>query len=219
MLKDRPFRVAFLFSIGLHSVLLSPLSSFLNHPAKIQNTNIEVTYIAIEEEKALATKPAPITEEKVSLKEEGPTPKEVARPKKVEAKDPKETTKKRPDKDRVLTKEAFINKEVIDLNSIYMGDGQSDSLNYLRSIRKKINLYVHRNYDPPMGEGEAFLHFVLNPNGSVHSAAIISDNFERNERLRNLCLDSIYRSSPFKPFPKKLGLPRAAFKISISFKK
>lgn len=227
MIIDRPFRIAMLFSIGLHSVLFSPLLGFISHPIKSYNTNIEVTYINIKE-KELATKPIPIEEAKVSLqKERKSLSKDKEVPKHIKPKEPKEkkiSKKREPlrkpkSSQKKIIKMADAYDRAIDLSSISFSNGWSDSLNYLHTIRNKINLYVHRNYDVSMGEGEAVIHFVLKPDGTVQSASIIRDSLGTNNRLRKLCLDSIYRSSPFKSFPKDLDLPQAAFNICISFNK
>jgi len=106
-----------------------------------------------------------------------------------------------------------------DLNSASLEYGESDALSYLLAVRNRINTYVHRNYDPSMGRGEVQLHFILNSNGGVKSVSILRESGEIDRRLRDFCLDSIHRSAPFDPFPGGLNLPRAAFNISISFKR
>ena len=135
----------------------------------------------------------------------------------VDLSDIKETKKKDPTQKKLL-KEIVLAKRSIDLNSISLSNGTSESLNYLRAIRNRINSYVHRNYRTHMGKGEILLHFVLNSDGSVRSASIVKDDTDNNKRLKDLCLNSIYLSSPFKSFPNDLDLPQATFNISISFK-
>ena len=132
------------------------------------------------------------------------------------------TSKKDPAKDgpkKLPTSNSYTAKTAIDLNAVSLYSGHSNTLNYLRAVRNRINLFVHRNYSPFMGEGEAVLHFVLTRDGFVKSAGIIKNNLAGNKRLRELCLDSIHLSSPFKKFPPGLDLPHAAFNISISFKR
>lgn len=210
MLKDKPIRVAFLLSIGLHSVLFAPPFDFFKAPPDIQNKNIEVTYIEIEK-KIVKTSPIPLDEKKTSLKiEKKNLPKETPEEQKIGT-------------DPILPKEKMgsfpiKNIKTIDLNTISYEDGKSTSLNYLRTVRNKINTYIHKNYLSLMGRGEAVVHFVLNSRGTVCSAVITKGNIDNNRRLKALCLDSIYHSSPFKPFPEDLDLETAAFNISISFK-
>jgi len=219
MITDKPFRIAFIFSLGLHSMLLLPFSGLVKPPI-IKETRIEVTYVEIQQDKIVKARPLPEVIKEVSLKkDEGPSLKSkepAAQESKIE--EPKAEVAK---KKQIVKKESTSTQlvEVIDLNSIYLHKGTSETIGYLRTIRDGINSYVNKKYEASMGEGAILLHFVLNSDGSVYSATIIRENAVNNRRLRNLCLDSVYFSSPYKPFPKALNLEHATFNISISFKK
>ena len=218
MLTNIPFKAALLFSIGIHAILLSPVSSFLNRPQEKQTTNIEVTYVTIEE-KIEEAKPLPEEAPEVSLKKELPAP---SKTKDAAQKKEQKKTEETPKKDEGLKQEdkkLFLAQTALDLNALSAHKGTSESLNYLKAIRDKISMYVHRRYNASMGDGEVLLHFVLSISGTVRSATILRDNLGDDKKLRNLCLDSIYHSSPFKPFPKDIDLKHAAFKINISFKR
>lgn len=216
MITKRPFRTAFLLSIGVHSLLFAPVGVLLKGPVKSEIQPIEITYILEKRERpVMADKPVPPNKRQVSLKDGGRTSKERETIKK--AVPPKEADT--PKAEAVNKKAALTHTETFNLNSLPKAKEHSKSLNYLRSIRNGIKRYVHKKYEAAMGEGDLMLHFVLNADGSVRSVSIIKDNLSKNERLRNLCLDSVYFSSPFAPFPKELNLPHAAFNIGISFKK
>lgn len=236
-MRNSPLKISFLVSLGVHSLLFSPLLEFMNQPLKIDEKKIEVTYINIKKEEVLDTKPIPIEEKEVTLrkdkkieikKEEVPPDippqekeqKEEPAQKPAAAKEEPKAPKKKTIKPVVKArpKDDYAHAKTIDLNSISLYDGSSSSLNFLRSIRNKINRYVHKHYDISMGDGEALLHFVLNSDGTVEFASIIKDNLENKKRLRYMCLDSIYHSSPFNSFPDDLDLDQAAFNITISFK-
>ncbi len=227
MRSDNHIRIALLFSIGIHAILLSPMPGFLQSPHSVEQTNIEVTYIEVEKEKLLDVKPVIREAEKLSLKKDiaapappTDTPKDIAGKKgAVFAKKIKDIAKENKRFKAVVSEKGITADTVLDLNSISTQAGSSESLNYLRSIRDKISLYVHKNYDTSLGEGEVQIHFILNSSGRVKSVAILRDNLGNKNRLKNLCLDSIYHSSPFKPFPGDLDLAQAAFNISISFKR
>ncbi|MEE8359475.1 MAG: hypothetical protein V3S04_00950, partial [Candidatus Omnitrophota bacterium] len=152
--------------------------------------------------------PAPAKSKDEIKKEEIPTQEKVRK----ETKEQKEATKKE-------IKKIFSENKALDLNAISHLKGASDSLNYLKDVRDKISRYVHRKYSAGMGKGDLLLHFVLNYNGSVRSANIIEDTTGDSRALKDLCLDSIYNSSPFRRFPSELDLNHAAFKIHISFKR
>ncbi len=217
MIIDKPLRAAFLLSIGLHSLLFSPALQFLNRPPKVQDVHIEVTYICTKEEVPIKpTIPQPLKDIKTSIEKK-------MKPSLRKKVGPKETMKQKKQKKEIATKRDidrdFLKEKVIDLNSVPAGEGRSDAVNYLRTVRNKINACVHRKYNASMGEGEALLHFVLNSEGLVQSVSIVRDNMGNNKSLRNLCLDSIHFSSPFSPFPADLDLSQAAFNLRISFKR
>ncbi len=221
MISNNPLKMAFLVSVGAHSLLLSPILATFNHPLKIDNTKIEVTYIKTKEDELIKRRPLPVDAKSVSLKKEDPVLNKKPPSKKEILK--KEDQKKDIKKDVKIQKEigevAKIREKVIDLNTVSFRKGNSDSLNYLRAVRNRIDSYVHGHYDASLGEDEIILHFVLNSDGSVRSAYIKEGVGLGNKALENLCLDSIYHSSPFKPFPKGLDLPHAAFNISVSFRR
>ncbi|NQT07251.1 MAG: hypothetical protein HQ575_06905 [Candidatus Omnitrophica bacterium] len=215
---DKPARMALLFSIGFHSILFSPLLNFSTHPIN-NNTTIEVTYIYKKEEIPSDTKPIPLKAEKTSLQKEKMAIKIEGKSSEKKGKAIEKIIEKAVTKNNNELREILLSEKALDLNSLTEQDGTSDALNYLRSIRNEINAYIHRKYSLFMGEGEAVLHFALNQDGTVRSASIIKDYLGNNVKLRNLCMDSVYFSSPYKPFPKALNLEHAAFNISISFKK
>ena len=221
-LINKPFKAALLFSIGVHAVLLSPMSGLVNRPHEKQDTHMEVTYIEIEEEeliKEIIAREAP----EVTLKKEMPAPAKIEKETDTEEAPPQEEIRKEATKQKETSKKEikkiFSENEVLDLNAISHLKGTSDSLNYLKDIRDKISRYVHRKYSAGMGKGNVVLHFVLNYNGSVRSARVIRETTGENRVLKDLCLDSIYNSSPFRRFPSELDLNHAAFKIHISFKR
>ena len=217
MMTDKPLKIAFLLSAGIHSLLFSPLVSFLNEPVVIDNTKIEVNYVDIKDDLVSATKPILMEDKKLTLEKERMLPSKKEPPSKVEK--PQGENRKEPaEKSKEAAQERIIKqiRKDADFNPSYIHDGFSESLNYLNDVRNKINIYIHAHYVNSMGEGEALVHFVVNRNGAVQSASIVKDNFKDNEDLRSLCLDGIHLSSPFKPFPKGLDLPEASFNITIS---
>lgn len=218
MLIDKHLRIAFLFSLGLHSLLLSPFLNLASHPLIEDKTDIEVTYIKVKKEESLDTKPLPIKDTKISLQEEKkiiPKEENIAQDVKPEKIAISEKREKPLQKERL--KEPLLSKKGIDLSSVSLGDGTSDLLNYFSAIRNRINTYMHRNYNPSLGKGEVVLYFVLNSDGSVQAVSIIKDNLSNNQRLRNFCIKSIYHLSPFNSFPDDLDLAQEAFHIPISF--
>jgi len=220
MMADRPFKIAFLASVGIHSLLLSPLASFLNAPLVADSTRIEVNYVDIKDEVVVATKPFLAEDKKTTLQKEKKLPTKKEPPAEVEkpqSEDQKEPVEKNGEalRKRIIKQ---IHKDA-GVDSSYLHDGYSESLNYLNDVRNKINIYVHNHYVNSMGQGEALLLFVLEKDGTVKSTSIVKDNFKDNETLRRLCLDGIRLSSPFKPFPDGFDLPEVSFNITISFKR
>ena len=72
VIKNNPLKMALLVSVGAHSLLLSPILATFNHPLKIDNTRIEVTYIETKEDELTKKKPLPMDAKSVSLKKEEP---------------------------------------------------------------------------------------------------------------------------------------------------
>jgi len=214
---ERPLQIALLISVGIHSAVFGPLSGLPGRSEKPAETLIEVTYVDIEEE--LVDNRVMAEVEKVTLETETPKapPEEKAEDQEPTAEEPIPA----PPRSEAIQAEIEIPApaeiQTIDLNTIAYYDGSSDSLEYLRSIRNKINQYVQRNYRPSMGEGKAVIHFVLDRYGFVESVSFARDKLAGNEMLKKLCLDSVRDSAPFMSFPRGLDLPRAAFNISISF--
>ncbi len=211
-MANKRLQMAFLFSLGIHSLFLSPLLSRFVQMDKPHLKNIEVTYINIKEVEKPLSRPAPILKDRLSLKEgvikkTAPLPKKPAPPQEKEIPEPLKIEK---------PKEEL--RKPINLNTISKSSPSSHTTNYLRAVRDDIDQYIHDNYSASMGTGEAEIYFVLNRDGSFHSVTIIKADFQGNDRLKGLCLDSIKNCAPFKPFPEDLDIPQAAFNISISFK-
>ena len=215
MILDKPIRMAFLVSLGIHSLLFSPMAGFVHTPVEKQNIAIEVTYVDIKDKEQVKIKPIHTPVREVTLKEEKKsTPKKAKEPLPDRLEQAKKATKKN------IAREVSPKKPIkeIDLNRISYHDGTEEAANYLRAVREKIRSFIHENYKISMGQGKALLYFVLNSNGSLESTSIMEDALKGNVKLKNLCIDSVQFSSPFKPFPKGLDFPQAAFNISISFK-
>lgn len=233
-MSDKSLQVAFLLSVSVHTLFLGALSGIRARAPETEIPEIEVTYIEIEEEFEDATKPFAdaIENIKMTMKEEMPesAPEEAPVPAEPERSVEKKETQENPSEEELIEESE---KELMQQRTIewmrsradymtsdmaYM-EGSSDSLNYLNAVRNKINRYVQEHYHPSMGRGGAFVHFILYPNGAVKYARISKDNLRGNKRLKRLCLDGVYLSAPFEPFPESLDLPNAAFNINISFKK
>jgi len=230
---SKAFRIALFMSLGIHMVLLSPIPGIVMRPHETSQANVEVTYVPVEEEKMRETETAARLSPKTEMKEEVRKPPveakataaasakadealagKVVNRQALKKTEPLKGTLPRKDKTAI-----YFSEPTLDLDIITSHAADSESLNFLTSIRDKISYYVHKNYNLSMGEGKALLHFVLKADGSVESATILQDNLADNELLRSLCLESIRRSAPFSAFPETLDLPTAAFKISISFKR
>ncbi|MFH1753026.1 MAG: hypothetical protein ABH875_02485 [Candidatus Omnitrophota bacterium] len=219
---NKPFKAALLMSIGLHIIVLSPIPGFVSHHTEKSDTKMEVTYIETEEIEAIKEELPDEALAEVTLKKDIPAPSKTNDTIKEEAETQEKAPEEAKDQNEASEKEIkkiFSANEALDLNALSSLKGTSDSLNYLKEIRDKISRYVHRKYGAYMGDGEAILHFVLSLNGSVKSARVIGGSINGNSALHDLCLDSIYKSSPFRRFPNELDLEQAAFKIHISFKR
>ncbi len=231
---DKSLQIAFLLSVSVHTLFLGALSGIRARAPKTEPVEIEVTYIQMEEEIISDAHPLmeAIQDIKITMKKEMPelAPKETPVPAEPERSVEKTETQEGPPKEELIDESE---KELMQQRTIewirsradymtsdmaYM-EGSSDSLNYLNAVRNKINRYVQKYYHPSMGKGDAFVHFILYPNGAVKYARISKDNLRGNKDLKRLCLDGVYRSAPFEPFPESLNLPNAAFNINISFQK
>lgn len=217
---EKPFKVALLVSIGVHSAVLAPWHSLDFDPVKKQETQIEVTYFKAEKTPKLEV-PKEVIE--VETKKE---PKALVR-EPVEKKEPpkKEAPAKTPDiareprieEDAMPAKKAIVRRG-IRLESTPELEGNISYLSYSQSIREKIRRYLYGNYRGLMGEGEIAVNFVLKSNGVVRTLSVIPESSAPNRMLQNLCVRSIRQASPFKPFPRELDMSEISFKITVSFK-
>jgi len=208
-MSERRFSIAFIFSLGLHTMLLLPMPGLMHAPQRPPETKIEITYIDIQEAERLDQEILSQENVEVTLKREDAAPAPAM---------PLPEPQEEPLKEEAVEKvEALSQRRTISPVSLSMRNGAQYSLNYTRALREKIDAYIQAHYKGSMGRGEARLSFVLHSDGSVQSVSIIRDNLYNNRRLRALAIDSIYKSSPFKPFPPELNFPEFVFFIEISF--
>lgn len=219
---DKSFKVALLISLSMHSVALAPWSAINITQQKKPQTDIEVTYFHIE--KTLKPKI-----KKETFKTMVPAKKAVKlEVEKITKKEPPAAKEEVPVKKALPVKEIqsekiseiarkTISKKEIKLKSTPELEGNISYLSYSQLIREKIKQRLYRNYRESMGRGEIAVNFVLRSNGTLKALEVIKNRSTSNNNLHNLCIESIKRTSPFKPFPKELNFKEIAFTITVSF--
>lgn len=94
-----------------------------------------------------------------------------------------------------------------------------DYINYYQIIREKIRARLKNNYMYYKNEGDVYLSFTINPNGTLLTYNVDRTRSTNDEVLLHITLSSLKAVSPFPPIPKNLGLPKMSFSLMISFKK
>jgi len=90
---------------------------------------------------------------------------------------------------------------------------------YYEAIRDKIRAPLALKYKGYRAEGEVYLEFILNADGSLgpHKAdRILSVN---DQKLIDIALASLKDAAPFPPFPKALSLQSMEFTVKVVFKR
>jgi len=93
-----------------------------------------------------------------------------------------------------------------------------DYISYYELIREKIRARLKNNYKYYKNEGDVYLSFTINPNGSLLIYNIDRAKSTTDEVLLHITSTSIKAVSPFPPIPRTLSLPKISFSIVISFK-
>lgn len=90
-------------------------------------------------------------------------------------------------------------------------------MNYYRMIREKIRKNAYNYYDSKKN-GEIFLSFIINSNGTLENLSLDNKSAE-NVFLQRIAVKSVEEASPFPSFPEELkNYTRLHFNISIYFK-
>jgi len=130
----------------------------------------------------------------------------AARPKKEVA---QKTPKKPPEQAR--------GEEVIEIPPELPKEKESLYISYYQSIRGRIREFVVENYPRFIACGEVCLRFILLSDGKVKELSIIEERSTPNYLLKEIAKKSLYRASPFAPFPKGLNQAQLSFNVIISF--
>ena len=101
---------------------------------------------------------------------------------------------------------------------IYDPANEKDYIMYMELLREKIKNGLKKKYSRYCGEGDVYLFFILNSNGSLHAFDVSLDSAD-NKRLRDMALHGLKDAAPFPSFPEVLSYDRMAFSIVISFRK
>lgn len=94
-----------------------------------------------------------------------------------------------------------------------------DYISYYQIIREKIRARLKNNYRYYSNEGDVYLSFAINPNGSLSSYSIDRSRSTTNEVLLHITAESLKAVSPFPVIPKTLSSSKMSFSIMISFKR
>jgi len=102
----------------------------------------------------------------------------------------------------------------------FMTDPQKGKIfyDYFGRLKEKIDLNLRRKYhgaDDALGV--VSLYFVLNPDGSLVKAGVLSKESDADISLQKIALESLRRSAPFGGFPHDLGNGPLAFNLKIYF--
>lgn len=95
----------------------------------------------------------------------------------------------------------------------------SDYINYYQLIREKIRARLKDNYRHYNREGDVYIAFTINQNGSLVSYSVDRSKSTSDEVLLHITAASLKAVSPFPGIPKNISMPQMSFSIMISFKK
>ena len=87
---------------------------------------------------------------------------------------------------------------------------------YNEMVRERIKVIVYENYDKMEG-GSVYLTFLLDGNGVLKEAQIISEKTNASEHLQEIALKSLRDASPFPVFLKGMNLSEYPFNIEIQY--
>ncbi len=102
----------------------------------------------------------------------------------------------------------------------FMTDPQKGKVffSYFGKLKEKIHLNLRRKYQQADDAlGVVTILFVLNPDGSLVKANVITKESDAAEPLQRMALDSLKRSAPFGGFPRELGNVPVAFSLKVYF--
>jgi protein TonB len=203
MTGNKAFRIALLISITAHSSLFMPwarLDTLFKSVEKPKPQHIEVNYLEIR-----VTPKKKMAEEVIQKALEEPlgetaTKQHPPMPQPVALKEPAVTAAPNLKLEEGSTK----------LTGAY--------LDYYNAIREKIKATLLSLYRPAH-EGEVYLEFTLDPDGSLVRANIMDEKSSSYKELRNVTLKGLKKASPFPPFPDEVEEPQIDFNVLVSFRK
>ena len=89
---------------------------------------------------------------------------------------------------------------------------------YYREVREKIVRKLRNNYRDHYSDGDVYMCFVLNSNGSLHRIDFDLGKSTKDKELINTALISLQQAAPFQPFPKELSESQLTISLTVSFK-
>ncbi|NQT23113.1 MAG: energy transducer TonB [Candidatus Omnitrophica bacterium] len=197
MLSNHIIRMALLISLSVHAIALSPWKSFyVTRDREDISQNIEVYYVVPKERdsKLLETLPQICDVEKKETKFS-----------KSETKDDFFTTSGIEDSITSVNKELSNNLE--------------EYIQYYELIREKIRKEASDTYKYGNNEGEVGVSFEVDSAGIIKKISHIPRSHSADNRLVNLALESVEKSSPFPAFPKTFKKDSLTFNLTVVFEK
>jgi len=223
MFSDKAFIFAFVFSLGLHGLILFNNPKFHIFNSNKVNEKIEVSYLKESlPKKEILKKPAnkqePFLKTSAKISPDRRTPPPFAEKEKI-LKRSREiiSTDKDFAKPNLVKSETIAIKKKITLPPIDMNKINSPSyISYYQIVREKIKRAAYRNYTRTE-TGEVYLSFVITTDGLLKETRLNETRSSPSQYLRDTALRSINDALPFPSFPKELDYPQLSFNVAISF--
>jgi len=208
------FRTAIFISTIIHFLIITPLYSLDASKENVkQDAPMVVDYVAMKEAVDIGMDKNKLEKtDSIELAKEAAA-KDTVKKDTVKKKAPKKAASKSPAKKTAATDTQASARKETQLKKT------QDYINYYDLIREKIRQKLNENYRYYYSDGDVFLVFMLNADGSLVSYDTDRTRSSADETLNQIAKVSLIEAAPFSPFPKALTVPNMSFNLTVSFKK
>lgn len=89
-------------------------------------------------------------------------------------------------------------------------------IEYYQGVREKIRKLAYNGYNRTV-VGEVFLTFIILSNGEVKDIGVNEEKSSSSPYLRQIAIEAVKASAPFKAFPSELNYPQMSFNVILSY--
>jgi hypothetical protein len=219
MLSEKPFQIAIVISLIIHTTIFLKLPWVNSLLARRDTKAVEVTYIKIKPKPESSSLKLYNRAELLSAGRPVASDKMIAPPPDLKTEKMFKEVRNIPiEKPELLKADeiAMVKKKITLPELLDEKTANPVYLNYYQIIREAIKQAAYRNYSR-MVNGEVYLSFIISNHGQLKHIRVNEEKSTPLTYLKETAKKSIFDASPFPRFPEDLDYPELSFNVIVSF--